>query len=223
MPRLFSYCIPYDSGAAPNPFWGICTLVICKPGIRRVAKKNDWIVGTGSRNYDFQGKLVYAMEVSEVMKMEEYDSFCKKNLPRKIPNWNSKNYKDKVGDCIYDFSKADPAIRKSVHSLENRDTDLNGVNALLSDHFYYFGRNPIELPDSLKPIVLQSPGHKSNANNPYVEEFIDWISEFRSSKNKVNNNPFLSEEFELNNCFEVECAKRDKITNQEDEKIGECN
>lgn len=35
MPTLYTYCIPYDDGAAPNPYWGICTLVICKPVIRR--------------------------------------------------------------------------------------------------------------------------------------------------------------------------------------------
>ena len=44
-PRLFSYTIPIDDGAAPNPFHGMCTLAICKPGIRRVAKKGDWIAG----------------------------------------------------------------------------------------------------------------------------------------------------------------------------------
>lgn len=38
-PTLFSYCIPYDDGAAPNPFWGLCTLAICKPRIRRAAKE----------------------------------------------------------------------------------------------------------------------------------------------------------------------------------------
>ncbi|WP_442940102.1 hypothetical protein [Nostoc sp.] len=35
--RLFSYCLTCDSGAAPNPFWELCTLAICKPRIRRVA------------------------------------------------------------------------------------------------------------------------------------------------------------------------------------------
>ncbi len=38
---LYTYCIPYDDGAAPNPFWGQCTLVICKPRIRKVARPGD--------------------------------------------------------------------------------------------------------------------------------------------------------------------------------------
>ena len=48
MPRLFSYCIPVDDAAAPNPFWGYCTLAICKPGHWRVAQVGDWVIGTGS-------------------------------------------------------------------------------------------------------------------------------------------------------------------------------
>ncbi len=45
---LYTYFIPFDNGAAPNPFGGICTLAICKPVIRRNAKAGDWVVGTGS-------------------------------------------------------------------------------------------------------------------------------------------------------------------------------
>jgi len=33
--RLYLYTMTYDSGFAPNPFHGICTLACCKPGIRR--------------------------------------------------------------------------------------------------------------------------------------------------------------------------------------------
>jgi hypothetical protein len=50
MPSLYSYCILYDDGAVPNPYWDVCTLVICKSAIRRTAKEGDWIVGTGSKH-----------------------------------------------------------------------------------------------------------------------------------------------------------------------------
>jgi hypothetical protein len=49
MTRLFSYTIPVDDGAAPNPFRGMCTLAICKPTIRRVAKKGDWVAAWDRR------------------------------------------------------------------------------------------------------------------------------------------------------------------------------
>lgn len=86
MAKLFSYCIPFDNGAAPNPFWGVCTLNICKPGIRRVAQLKDWIVATGSARHGFTNRVVYAMEVTNKMTMADYDLFCKELLPGKIPN-----------------------------------------------------------------------------------------------------------------------------------------
>jgi len=63
-----------DSGAAPNPFWGVCTLVICKPAIRRAAQVGDWVVGAGSghsRIGDIRGKVVYTMQVTCKMTMAE--------------------------------------------------------------------------------------------------------------------------------------------------------
>ena len=45
--RIFSYALRYDDGAAPNPFWGICTLAIRKPSIRLAAEVEDWIIGLG--------------------------------------------------------------------------------------------------------------------------------------------------------------------------------
>ena len=68
---------PWRTAAAPNPFWGICTLVICRPGIRRAAKAGDWIVGTGSSNSpigDISDRMVYAMRVSQKITMQEYDT-----------------------------------------------------------------------------------------------------------------------------------------------------
>ena len=37
MTTLFTYTIPFDDGAAPNPFRGMCSLAIRKPGIRAAA------------------------------------------------------------------------------------------------------------------------------------------------------------------------------------------
>jgi hypothetical protein len=71
---LFSYCLRSDMGAAPNPFWGVCTLVICKPAIRRTAKEGDWVVGLGagaSPLGDISDQVVYAMCVTRRMPMRE--------------------------------------------------------------------------------------------------------------------------------------------------------
>jgi len=39
--KVYSYIVAYDSGFAPNPFHGICTLACCKPTIRRTAHEKE--------------------------------------------------------------------------------------------------------------------------------------------------------------------------------------
>ncbi|MFL5660153.1 MAG: hypothetical protein ACJ8BW_02250, partial [Ktedonobacteraceae bacterium] len=178
MPTLFSYCIPYDKGSAPNPFWGICTLAICKPRIRQTAEVGDWVVGTGSVTSpirDVSGRVVYAMLVTEKMTMEEYDRFTQAELPGKIPLMNSADRCRRCGDSIYDYSTPTPSLRPGVHSENNQSTDLNGYYVLLSNHFFYFGDSPALLPEALLGIVKQGQGHKSRANAPYFDDFVRWI------------------------------------------------
>jgi hypothetical protein len=175
MKRLFTYSIPVDDGAAPNPFWGYCTLTICKPRIRSVAQEGDWVVGIGSIRRGFENYVVYAMKVTKVIPLPLYEDFVKQNCPEKIPDINHPDIRRRVGDCIYDYSSGTPKIRKSVHDESNRDTDLGGKNSLVSNDFYYFGNKPIPLPQKLLSITHPTQGHKSTANNPYVSEFETWI------------------------------------------------
>src|SRR5678816_873168 len=50
--RIYRYIVRVDSGAAPNPFGGWCSLAICKPAIRRTAQRGDWIIGLRSHQPD---------------------------------------------------------------------------------------------------------------------------------------------------------------------------
>lgn len=47
-PKLYSYVLREDTGFAPNPYHGFCTLACCKPLIRRRAEIGDWVIATGS-------------------------------------------------------------------------------------------------------------------------------------------------------------------------------
>lgn len=174
---LFSYVLRYDRGLAPNPYGGVCTLTLCKPVIRRVAQKGDWIVGTGSkRQGDVFGKVIYAMKVSEVMSMRDYNTHCQRELEVKIPVKNPKNWQEKAGDCIYDYSKGnEPQIRDGMHTRGDLKRDLSGLNALLSDDFYYFGQEAVDLPDNLKTIIKTGPGHKRIRLKDTIIEFEHWI------------------------------------------------
>jgi hypothetical protein len=182
MARLFSYTIPVDDGAAPNPFGGLCTLTICKPAIRRVAEKGDWIAGLGSKNApsgDLSGHLVYTMRVDETMTMAEYDRRVQTDWPLRIPDVTNKDLTRRLGDCIYDFSTTPPTQRSGVHASGNRETDLSGKNAVVSRHFYYFGNKAIPLPKHLLGICHQTQGHRSDSNAAFVQPFIDWIESLK--------------------------------------------
>lgn len=192
MATLFTYRIPVDDGAAPNPFWGVCTLVICKPRIRSVAKVGDWVVGTGSANSpigDIHNHVVYAMQVTEKMTMREYDQFTRKHLTRKIPKWNDRDPRRRLGDSIYDFNYDPPKVRTGVHDEQNRETDLGGRFALLSDNFYYFGDNPQPLPYELLGVIKRGRGHRSKSNAPYVVPFLDWLFGLGFKPNRLYGNP----------------------------------
>jgi hypothetical protein len=111
MPRLFSYTVRYDYGSAPNPYWGVCTLSICKPVIRRTAGAGDWVVGLRGES------VVYAMRVTSRKSLADYDTYCRQQLREKIPSIASRDFRRQVGDCIYDFSGGGsfPRIRKGIH------------------------------------------------------------------------------------------------------------
>ena len=68
--KIYVYIVPVDDGAAPNPYSGVCTLAICKPNLRKIAKQGDWIIGLNS-----EFKLIYTMKITTVITMKEYDSY----------------------------------------------------------------------------------------------------------------------------------------------------
>lgn len=78
---LFSYVVQHDLGMSPNPTGGFCTLAFCKfsqtgtkSNIVELAKKGDWVVGTGGKNNrsSGHGTLVYAMKVTDKMPLATF-------------------------------------------------------------------------------------------------------------------------------------------------------
>ncbi|MFK0642745.1 MULTISPECIES: hypothetical protein [unclassified Ochrobactrum] len=154
---IYSYIVRYDSGFAPNPFYGFCTLATCKPLIRKHAKIGDWVVGCGSADRAVRrgGHLVHAMRVTETLTFQEYDADAR--FQRKKPIRNGSR-KQSAGDNIY-FTVTGTdgwSQRDSFHSnsegLPNprhvaNDTQVDRV--LVSNHFIYFGGEGPTFPDDL--------------------------------------------------------------------------
>jgi hypothetical protein len=212
--KLYSYTLRYDDGAAPNPFWGVCSLAIRKPSIRLAAEVGDWIVGLGSVKSpigDISDHVVCAMKVTSKMTMEEYDQFCKTFVPKKKPDWRNRDYRMRMGDCIYNYvgGSNNPKMRTGVHIEANMEKDLSGLYALVSKQFYYFGDQPVKLPDDLRPIMLATQGHKSDADQEYVDLFVNWIEGLDIIPNKAIGEPQLKKQYTREKELQAACSMRD--------------
>lgn len=182
IPKLHSYVVARDYGFAPNPFYGFCTLATCKPDMRKSVAVGDWIVGTGSKSKGRDGRLVYAMRVSEILSFEGY--WDDPRFRQKRPNLRG-SLKQAFGDNIYyrDPTTGQWRQKDSHHSLINgrqnqanidRDTKANKV--LISDDFVYWGGDGPEIPAFLgHSICKKGMGHKANFPDEVVQEFIDWV------------------------------------------------
>jgi hypothetical protein len=185
---IYTYVVRYDSGFAPNPFYGFCTLATCKPKIRRHAKIGDWLLGSGSgdKKIGRAGYLVYAMRVSEALSFDEYDADPR--FFQKKP-YRTGSRKQSCGDNIY-FRNVLPgpwSQRDSFHSLSDgsvnlkhvgRDTSVNRV--LVSNDFIYFGGTGPRVLASLKDqrgkhIVHSRVGQSRFDDARLIEEFERWI------------------------------------------------
>ena len=188
--NLYSYVVAYDSGFAPNPFYGFCTLATCKPVIRRCAVVGDWVIGTGSSAQGVnQGRrLVYAMRVSETLTFNKYysDSRFQKKKPRLIGS-----RKQARGDNIYRKVRGKWQQLNSYHAHPDgspnknhiaRDTNTDRV--LISDYYVYFGFEgpmvPKEFASNGKGLVHVSRSHRkfsdnNTADSMMINSFIKWL------------------------------------------------
>ena len=191
MARIHSYVVRYDSGFAPNPFYGYCTLATCKPDIRKGADIGDWVVGSGSNDRSVQrsGHLVYAMQVAETLTFDEYNADPR--FESKKPYRNGSR-KQSCGDNIYFRSTPVAAWqqRDSFHSRPDgmlnpkhvaRDTCTDRV--LISNDFVYFGGEGPKFPEALKnwqgrPLCKAGRGLTIFDDPQLIANFEQWIRNF---------------------------------------------
>lgn len=183
---LYSYVVAYDSGFAPNPFNGFCTLVTCKPEIRKRANIGDWVIGTGSHRKGVRrgGYLVYAMRVEEALSFEKY--WDDPRFLKKRPNLAG-SYRMACGDNIYNPKPGGNGWNQlnSYHSQSDgspsqkhikRDTSVNRV--LVSKEFVYFGAEGCKIPVSLQDagIILKGRNYKKITDDAKIAKFEAWLA-----------------------------------------------
>ncbi|MHA1833298.1 MAG: hypothetical protein ACTSV7_04850 [Candidatus Baldrarchaeia archaeon] len=191
--KVFSYVLRIDSGFAPNPYWGFCTLATCKPDIRQLADEGDWVVGLGSKTGFRYGvsaepnRLVYAMMVDEKVCFKTYS--MDERFKPKIPNFGLVNEK---GDNIYLYLNNRWYVRPSLHydveKGQYRDLVTGHFKVLVSRNFYYFGKQAPKLPPYLNNILpvtnFEVRRYKRIADNRTIEAFLEWLRKYENIRGK---------------------------------------
>ena len=175
--RLYSYTVAVDTGFAPNPFHGFCTLACCKPGIRRTAQAGDYVVGIGPTGLG--NRVVYAMQVTETVEFDRY--WHDKRFRIKRPDIEAGREKT-AGDNIYHRGPSGAWQQaRSLHSHENGQqnwqttrTDTSGEKVLIGGNFIYWGGDGPPLPSNLSGLIV-GRAYKSTANEKYIPDFIEWF------------------------------------------------
>lgn len=195
--KLHPYVIKIDSGLAPNPFWGYCTLSVCTPnhmGIK--VQKGDWIIGTSPIS---QGsKLVYAMEVSELIPFDKYYSDVR--FEKKKPIYNG-SWRERSGDNMYYKDDQGKWVQHRTlfhRSPEDKKKDLKHPVAFVAENFYYFGDKAILIPVKYDELIWKRQGCKSNHDKKIVEKFLEWLKNNFSSG--VIGNPKNNDEAQKASC-----------------------
>jgi hypothetical protein len=181
--RLHSYIVEHDLGFAPNPFHGVCTLAACKPKIRKYAKLGEYIIGTGTKKRQINGRLIYIMRVAEIIGFNQY--WNDPRFARKKPVMNG-SVLQRYGDNIYHREQiCDPWLQEdSFHSqengiaqFENLRTDTGSTDrVLIGDWFIYWGSDGPQIPAEFADFVQTTQGHKSIDDVDRISAFVEWAS-----------------------------------------------
>ncbi len=174
-PYIFSYVVDHDYGYTPNPYGDVLAIVGCKykhgpngrNNIQELAELNDWVIGTGGLSAEScgNGKLLYAMRVTKILKFNDY--------------WTSEEL----------------AVKRSIHrGHTNRwptEWYNKNIQVLLSTEFVYFGKQAINIPSALLAIQKKGQGFKRIGANLY-DSTIDWLEELILTGGGMRGDPCVA-------------------------------
>lgn len=183
--ELFTYVVVQDTGFAPNPFFGVCTLATCKPAIRKGARRGDWVVGIGSVQNQIDGTLVYAMRVDERLPFDDY--WTDPMFQCKRPDLEGDS-KQRCGDNLYHQTLDGEWIAAtSLHSCgpcgdddSHLERDTSAPYVLVSWSFAYYGKDAVRIPSRFRnhegnDYFGSVRNYRRNFPDDLRSEFIIWL------------------------------------------------
>ncbi len=152
MPNLFSYVVDHDHGFAPNPFGGFCSLAKCKYG--------------GSRR-----NIVEMARVGDWIAGTGGSS-------RKSAGHGRLVYAMRVDEIKPLDEYCAAHHRKRVDAKP--EPDGTSRVALLSYHFFYFGKNAIDVSriptaNLHHPFEKAGPGYRCDFTDEFINDFARWL------------------------------------------------
>lgn len=173
--RLCSYILTNDTGFAPNPFWGYCTLAACTPNHQGIqAHQGDWFFGHS--DVDRGRRLIYAMEVTEEpLGFNEYflDELFQRKKPKRSTDW-----REACGDNVYHKNSIGEWVSDPLsfhHKPDLIEQDLKHPFVFVSKHYFYFGEKAPEIPARFHGLLRDRQGCKCDYPASLVKEFIKWV------------------------------------------------
>jgi hypothetical protein len=178
--RLYSYVVTHDTGFAPNPFFGYCTLACCKPEIRRTAQLGDWVVGLTPKPRG--NRIVYYMRLDEIV--PSFAAYWRdRRFTAKRPRLDHA-LRERCGDNAYQplesgeyrqLPSAHNHWRVGWEDPKTKEHDLSCGRILASETYAYFGSNALPLPHGLESLCI-GRGHRCNLPSGIVARFVSFAS-----------------------------------------------
>ncbi|WP_405243736.1 Nmad2 family putative nucleotide modification protein [Lentisalinibacter salinarum] len=183
-----------DSGFAPNPYYGYCTLAACTPNhMRANLVPGDIIAGVESdslirRRRQLLGPdttearcLIYYLPIAEVLDLDSY--FRDPRFTRKKPEPGSRSFARRTGDNVY-FEDGRRGLRSlpgnSHDNPEQRHQDIRGNRVYISakDEFFYFGDAEVPLPQPFERYLPKGHGIRYHRQRlPALDRYVHEASE----------------------------------------------
>jgi hypothetical protein len=223
MNRIYCfYRMTDDSGFAPNPFHGYCTLAACTPNHKKASqlKKGDVIVGVESKELTLQRQskfgarrtsekmcIVYYMVIDEQLTLDQYfddPRFAAKKLPP--GDKKALTYEQQHGDNVYYKDEKGDWKWLPGHMHDDKSDgiltrvikqDLDGNRVFIGKVYYYFGDEGVPLPESVLKEIPPRQGIKYCCHP--LPELDDYVRDKAAGKLGLIGDPIGYAEFKKRN------------------------
>lgn len=176
--KLLKYVMTTDSGLAPNPYFGVCSLALCTPNHMNARLDiGDWVVAHSSKSTG--QRLVYAMCLTRILDMSAYFAA----FPNKRPD-PSGSREQQSGDNLYYRDHGRWArLPSAEHNTE--ECFLHDRNRLVylaegADNFWYFGAASTVpgldgFADQFPWLIKDRQGFSYVRDEQCIDEFAEWL------------------------------------------------